>query len=117
MQFNTRWTVATFTVMRYLLSKNGKLEVAYGALEPTVANVTSIKSVMNDYPNAHIMADFYVGNMTQEVYNEIKSHDVILSCYCTNNNQIIQAVNYGATRLTINNQLPYALLKRTYDNL
>lgn len=116
MQFSSRWTVATFTTMRYLLSKNGKLEVAYGAWEPTVANVTSIKSVMNDYPNAHILADFYTGNMTTEIYEALQENDIELSCFCEWSGHILQAINYGAVALTINNYLPYELLKRTYDN-
>lgn len=116
MQYSTRWTVSTDSVMRYLLSKNGKLEVALGAWTPTVTHVTTLKSVMNDYPNAHIMGDFYVGNMTNAIYEALQENDVELSCYCENNNHIIQAINYGAIALTINNYLPYGLLERTYNN-
>ena len=116
MQFSSRWTVATFTTMRYLLSKNGKLEVAYGAWTPTLENVASIKSVMNYYPNAHILADFYTGNMTTEIYEALQENDIELSCFCEWSGHILQAINYGAVALTINNYLPYELLKRTYDN-
>lgn len=115
MQYQVRWTVASSNVVNYLLSLNPKLEIALGAWNPTVNMVTTLKQISDNYPLAKLSVDFYTLNISNDVYTAIKNNDVVLSCYCESDNQIIQAANYGATYMTVNLNVPYELLKNNYN--
>ena len=114
LQYQVRWTLSDYTLIAYLLNKNPKLEVALGAWDPTLTHINNVVNLRQTYPLAKILLDFYVGNMTNDIANSVRNNDIELSCYCENNNQIIKAINYGATYLTINLETPYNLLKNTY---
>lgn len=118
LQYQVRFTIPNSSSIRHLLTKNPKVEVALGSWTATTAVVDVVKQLKNDYPNSHILLDCNSGAaaLSEEVGNYIRANDVELSCYCESNEQIIRAVNFGATYLTINNNLPYTLLKNTYDN-
>lgn len=116
LQYQVRWTLSDSTLINYLLTKNPRLEVALGAWNPTTTHVNTAVNLRQTYPFAKILLDFYVGNMDSTIANAVRSNDMELSCYCENNTQIINAVNYGASYLTVNLQTPYALLKNTYNS-
>ena len=117
MQYQVRWTIANVSVANYLLTKNSKLEIALGAWTPTTTDVNNIKTLMDNNPYAIIEADFYTGNITNEIKEAVQNNDIILSCYCETNAQVLTALTYGASKFTLNNYLPYELFTRTYDSL
>jgi hypothetical protein len=77
--------------------------------------VNNIAELVDEYPLAKLSVDFYTLNISSDVYNAIKNYDVVLSCYCESDNQIIQAAEYGATYMTVNRELPYTLLENAYE--
>ena len=115
LQYQVRWTVGSKSIVEHLLSINSKIEIALGAWNPTVSIVNSIAELVDEYPLAKLSVDFYTLNISSDVYNAIKNYDVVLSCYCESDNQIIQAAEYGATYMTVNRELPYTLLENTYE--
>jgi hypothetical protein len=116
MQYNVRWTCQNSATVSYLLSKNGKLQISW-AMTPNSSIIQEIATIIENNPFAKVFIDCNVDDLTSSLAEEIQANDIRLSLYCSNNNKILQAINYGAVALTINNYLPYELFKRTYDNL